>query len=86
MSTLRFGTRAKQVKNIVRVNQRRSVEELESMILSRDKAVAVMKGYISRLERKLEELVVSPAELGDREERLWSSSAQTALLRYSRAP
>ena len=63
VSTLRFGNRAKRIENAVKVNQRRSVEELEALLLRAEKAITIMQDYISRLEGKLQELGVDPGTI-----------------------
>ena len=39
VSTLRFGNRAKSIKNVARVNQQRSVEELTKLLMRAEKAI-----------------------------------------------
>ena len=55
---------AKRIENAVKVNQRRSVEELEALLLRAEKAITIMQDYISRLEGKLQELGVDPGTIG----------------------
>ena len=53
VSTLRFGNRAKSIKNIARVNQQRSVEELTKLLMRAEKAIDVQGKYIAQLEAKV---------------------------------
>ena len=53
MSTLRFGNRAKSIKNVARVNQQRSVEELTKLLMRAEKAIDVQGKYIAQLEAKM---------------------------------
>ncbi|CAJ1446183.1 unnamed protein product [Effrenium voratum] len=53
ISTLRFGQRAKMIKNVVKVNQERSVEELKLLLKKRDQAVAELRARIALLENTL---------------------------------
>jgi kinesin family protein 5 len=39
ISTLRFGTRAKRIENKITINQTRSVEELEALLIRAEKAI-----------------------------------------------
>lgn len=55
-STLRFGFRAKQIKNVVSVNQTRSVEELESLLLRAEKAIDLQQTHIMTLVGQVESL------------------------------
>lgn len=61
VSTLRFGTRAKSIENIVTVNQTRSVDELEGLLLRAEKAIDAQSAYIVTLSTQLQ------AALNDRE-------------------
>ncbi|CAE7538358.1 kif3 [Symbiodinium natans] len=53
VSTLRFGQRAKMIKNVVKVNHERSVEELKLLLERRDQAVSELRGRVSMLEQLL---------------------------------
>ena len=53
VSTLRFGNRAKSIKNVARVNQQRSVEELTKLLMRAEKAIDVQGKYIVQLETQL---------------------------------
>ena len=53
VSTLRFGNRAKSIKNVARVNQQRSVEELTKLLMRAEKAIDVQGKYIAQLEAKM---------------------------------
>ncbi|CAK8990076.1 Kinesin-related protein 3 (Kinesin family member 3) (Kinesin-1) [Durusdinium trenchii] len=53
ISTLRFGQRAKMIKNVVKVNHERSVEELKMLLQRRDQALGDLRGRVSLLEQLL---------------------------------
>jgi hypothetical protein len=53
ISTLKFGQRAKTIKNSVSVNKQRSVEELNAIIIKLNKELAVLKEYVTILENEL---------------------------------
>lgn len=53
ISTLKFGQRAKTIKNQVHVNQQRSVKELEAIIENLTRELAYLKLYSEHLERDL---------------------------------
>lgn len=53
LSTLRFGQRAKKIKNVVKVNHERSVEELKLLLEKREQALHEARCRISRLEQLL---------------------------------
>lgn len=60
VSTLRFGSRAKQIKNKAKVNKEFSMNELKYMlqvaekeIRLKDKRIACLQEYITQLEDKL---------------------------------
>jgi kinesin family protein 5 len=59
ISTLKFGQRAKTIKNNVHVNQQRSVKELEAIIDNLTRELAYLKLYSEHLERDL--LKLDPA-------------------------
>lgn len=54
ISTLRFGQRAKSIKNKVRVNQQRSVQELELIILKLSADLKMFQQYARLLEAEIE--------------------------------
>ncbi|CAE7197799.1 unnamed protein product [Symbiodinium pilosum] len=54
VSTLRFGQRAKMIKNVVKVNHERSVEELKLLLQRRDQAVSELRGRVHLLEQLLQ--------------------------------
>ena len=58
VSTLRFGQRAKAIKNKVKINAQRSVAELELIVKKLTKEVKVLKKYSSRLEQELSKLKI----------------------------
>uniref|UniRef100_A0AAV1UG35 Kinesin-like protein n=1 Tax=Peronospora matthiolae TaxID=2874970 RepID=A0AAV1UG35_9STRA len=53
ISTLRFGMRAKSIKNKAVVNVQRSVAEYESLLAAAEKKIAKQKTYIIALEARL---------------------------------
>ena len=53
LSTLRFGKRAKQIKNVATVNAKRSPAEMELHIARLEKTIAKQRGYIAALEAEL---------------------------------
>jgi kinesin family member 5 len=53
VSTLRFGNRAKSIKNVAKVNQQRSVQELTKLLMRAEKAIDVQSKYIGQLEKRL---------------------------------
>ncbi|CAE7857032.1 unnamed protein product [Symbiodinium microadriaticum] len=53
VSTLRFGQRAKMIKNVVKVNHERSVEELKLLLQRRDQALSELRSRVSTLEQLL---------------------------------
>lgn len=53
ISTLRFGQRAKAIKNVVKINQQRSLEELEYIIKTLTTKMQSQSRYINVLEREL---------------------------------
>lgn len=52
VSTLRFGKRAKFVKNTPRVNERKSVKELTALLQKAEAAIDMQSAYIAALEKK----------------------------------
>lgn len=59
ISTLKFGQRAKTIKNNVHINQQRSVKELEAIIDNLTRELTYLKLYSEHLERDL--LKLDPA-------------------------
>jgi len=54
LSTLRFGQRAKSIKNKAKVNQERSVAELMALLAEADKEIAILKAYIALLIKEIQ--------------------------------
>ena len=54
VSTLRFGTRAKSIENKVVINQTRSVEELEGLLVRAEKAIDAQTAHIITLSTQLQ--------------------------------
>eukprot|EP01038_Epipyxis_sp_PR26KG_P007193 gene7193-9811_t len=65
VSTLRFGTRAKKIENKVTVNQTRSIEELEALLVKADKAIDAQTAHIIALSTQLAALQASSAGQDD---------------------
>ena len=75
ISTLKFGQRAKTIKNNVHVNQQRSVKELEAIIDNLTRELAYLKLYSEHLERDL--LKLDPAyDLAGLRKRLATQQAE----------
>jgi len=53
ISTLRFGQRAKMIKNVVKVNRERSAEELKLLIAKKDSCLLDLKSRLAVLEHLL---------------------------------
>ena len=53
ISTLRFGQRAKSIKNKAKINQERSVAELEAIIEKMRAEITKLRAYNEALEREL---------------------------------
>ena len=51
LSTLRFGKRAKNIKNVVEMNTKIDVNKLKELLNDRDKTIAELKAKVFRLER-----------------------------------
>lgn len=58
ISTLRFGNRAKSIKNKAVVNEQRSVEEYKAMLSRAEKTISSQQTYIISLEARLASLGV----------------------------
>ena len=56
LSTLRFGQRAKSIKNKVVVNATRSVQELEGLLMRAEKAIDMQSAHILSLSKQLEDI------------------------------
>jgi len=54
VSTLRFGVRAKSIENKITINQTRSVEELEALLLRAEKAIDTQTAHIMALTAQLQ--------------------------------
>ena len=52
-STLKFGMRAKRIKNTVSINQTRSVEELEALLLRAERAIDTQQAQILSMQTTL---------------------------------
>lgn len=50
ISTLKFGQRAKSIKNSVKINQQRSVKELEAIIENLTRELNMLRAYVAALE------------------------------------
>merc|ERR1712190_40896 len=50
VSTLRFGHRAKMIKNVVKVNRERSVEELKLLLEKKDQLIIELRARLSSFE------------------------------------
>ena len=50
LSTLKFGQRAKAIKNKPKVNERKSVEELTTLLRKAEAAIDMQSAYINALE------------------------------------
>eukprot|EP01089_Gocevia_fonbrunei_P019256 TRINITY_DN675_c0_g1_i6.p1 TRINITY_DN675_c0_g1~~TRINITY_DN675_c0_g1_i6.p1 ORF type:complete len:932 (-),score=266.37 TRINITY_DN675_c0_g1_i6:10-2805(-) len=53
LSTLRFGTRAKTIKNNAKVNKEMSADALKQLLTAANKEIATLKRYIAGLEEEL---------------------------------
>mmetsp|Transcript_85527 Transcript_85527/g.151371 ORF Transcript_85527/g.151371 Transcript_85527/m.151371 type:complete len:713 (-) Transcript_85527:82-2220(-) len=53
ISTMRFGQRAKMIKNVVKVNHERSVEELKLLLERREQALVELRARLTTLEQLL---------------------------------
>ena len=79
VSTLRFGMRAKSIENKVTVNQTRSVEELEGLLVRAEKAIDTQTAHIVALSAQLQALQLAGAAGNSSESGTESgSSAATA--------
>lgn len=64
LSTLKFGMRAKMIKNKPKVNRELSIPELKQMVAKLEKKIASQQKYIKCLENKLNENSISLPEEG----------------------
>eukprot|EP01122_Echinamoeba_exundans_P010681 TRINITY_DN404_c0_g1_i1.p1 TRINITY_DN404_c0_g1~~TRINITY_DN404_c0_g1_i1.p1 ORF type:complete len:567 (-),score=86.52 TRINITY_DN404_c0_g1_i1:92-1792(-) len=78
ISTLRFGQRAKTIKNKVRVNQQRSVQELELIIQKLTADLKMFQQYARLLEAEIEQLRGSNYDLDGLRKRLLAKASQFA--------
>lgn len=62
ISTLRFGQRAKMIKNVVKVNHERSAEELKLALEKKDFLVATLRNRLSATEQLLRSHGLQPPE------------------------
>ena len=53
ISTLRFGSRAKNIQNKPKINEQRSVEELSALLQKAENAIDMQQSYILALEGQL---------------------------------
>lgn len=53
LSTLRFGASAKAIKNIVTINRKRSIEELEALVKNLQKELNSLRKYSKKLEKQI---------------------------------
>jgi HSP20 family molecular chaperone IbpA len=60
LSTLRFGKRASSIVNTVKINQRRSNEELEALVTKLEQQVVLLKEHVKKLESELGRTVTPP--------------------------
>lgn len=60
IATLRFGNRAKSIENKVKINQTRSVEELEALLMRAEKAIDAQTAHIITLSTQLQALQAAP--------------------------
>lgn len=79
VSTLRFGQRAKAIKNKVKINAQRSVAELEIIVKKLTKEVKVLKKYANRLEIELGKLKVEGLDLEAIKRSIYEETAQGSL-------
>mmetsp|Transcript_30689 Transcript_30689/g.60242 ORF Transcript_30689/g.60242 Transcript_30689/m.60242 type:complete len:726 (-) Transcript_30689:291-2468(-) len=62
ISTLRFGQRAKMIKNVVKVNHERSAEELKLLLEKKDHFLVELRGRVNAMEQLLRAHNISPPE------------------------
>lgn len=53
LSTLRFGHRAKSIKNSVKINQHKSLEELELLVAKQNSEITRLRRHVKELEKAL---------------------------------
>jgi kinesin family protein 5 len=75
LSTLRFGQRAKSIKNNAKVNQERSAAELMALLAETEKTIALLKTYIDILIHEV--LSLSPGHVIPPMSSLKAQSAET---------
>ena len=64
LSTLRFGNRAKNIKNRAVINKVRSVDELEMLLAKAEKIIVIQKKQIGELKLTIDSYVKSGAVPG----------------------
>jgi kinesin family protein 5 len=82
ISTLRFGTRAKSIKNAAKINQERSLGELKILLAKAEKNISILTETVDALQDELKVLKeggVSPSVPG-RSEQLSASLPNVAKL------
>jgi len=62
ISTLRFGQRAKMIKNVVKVNHERSAEELKLLLEKKEIFLAELRGRLNAMEQLLKAHNIQPPE------------------------
>jgi len=53
LSTLRFGTRAKRIKNTPKINEQKSIAQLQALLAKAEAAIDLQASYITALEKKV---------------------------------
>jgi len=86
ISTLKFGQRAKQIKNAVKINRQRSVAELEAIVARLTSELDQLRAYISLLEPLLPDtdLVALREQAGALAKERAAAAAQAAIESSSR--
>eukprot|EP00002_Diphylleia_rotans_P032231 TRINITY_DN6752_c0_g1_i2.p1 TRINITY_DN6752_c0_g1~~TRINITY_DN6752_c0_g1_i2.p1 ORF type:complete len:974 (+),score=232.38 TRINITY_DN6752_c0_g1_i2:1204-4125(+) len=81
MSTLRFGERAKSIKNKPKVNEEKSVAELKLMISEKDKEILKLKGIITGLRDEISLLKQGgvPSNVAESEGKALDSNSEQAV-------
>ncbi|KAF0720488.1 Aste57867_281 [Aphanomyces stellatus] len=72
LSTLRFGNRAKAIKNKAVVNAEKSAEEYKQLLAKAEKAISMQQNYIVVLETRLKQ-AAAPAEVSESVEQVPAS-------------
>lgn len=76
MSTLRFGSRAKNIKNQAVVNESRSVEELEALLAKAQRTIEMQQSNLIALEAQLEQINADDAARTQADEKAANAIAQ----------